>query len=105
MLVSIGSLPIQSPDYKDLVTSLESQLCDEGSDQEKVCCQSKVGGRNCFFLLIAINIITDQEQEVNNGLRVDPTIAKDSYPWMAHLGSRFSIFETMIQEKFLTKES
>ena len=58
-----------------------------------------------FFLLIAINIITDQEQEVNNGLRVDPTIAKDSYPWMAHLGSRFSIFETMIQEKFLTKES
>ena len=58
-----------------------------------------------FCLLIALNIITDQEQEVNNGLRVDPTIAKDSYPWMAHLGSRFSIFETMIQEKFLTKES
>ena len=48
MLVSTGSLPIQSPDYKDLVTSLESQLCDEGSDQEKVCCHNKVGGRTCF---------------------------------------------------------
>ena len=55
MLVSIGILPIQSPDYKDLVTSLESQLCDEGNDQEKVCCRNKVA----FLLLIALNVITD----------------------------------------------
>ena len=97
MLVSIGSLSVQSPDYKDLVTSLESQLCDEGSGQEKVCCQNKVGGRNCFSFTDRIKCNYWFWQEINNGLRVDPNIARDSYPWMARLGSRFSIFKTMIQ--------
>ena len=37
--VTEGSLDTQSSDYKELLTSLEAQLCDFRSGQEKVCCQ------------------------------------------------------------------
>ena len=100
---STGSLPIQSPDYKALFTSLESQLCDEDSDQEKVCCSNKVGDRkflfnslHCFFTdLIKFDYWL---QKIYNGLRLDANTAKDTYPWMARLGSRFSILKAPLDD-------
>ena len=68
-----------------------------GTTRKKSVVVTRLVVELAFLLLIAINAITDQEQEIINGLRVDPNIARDSYPWMARLGSRFSIFKTMIQ--------
>ena len=50
-LILLGSLPFNSPDYIEIASNLDSQICEEPLDndsEEKVCCQraKKVGTFN-----------------------------------------------------------
>ena len=69
-----------------------------GATRRKSVAVTRLVVELAFLLLIALNAITDQEQEIINGLRVDPNIARDSYPWMARLGSRFSILKAPLDD-------
>ena len=45
-----GTLPVNSDDYLDLISSLEAQFCDEENElEEKVCCRQ---GKEVNIVLI-----------------------------------------------------
>ena len=65
----LGNLPILSPEYTELRTSLADQFCHIGGD-EKVCC-----------------LKNQTQNKIHFGRRVDPNYAKANYPWIVRLGS------------------